>query len=145
MQAVCQETARATCIILTAVIFGLKINLQTLLHRLSKLLWSKVISKLICQPCSIDYRPCAQITCLPQVLPALDFDGSRVDSDGCLVDSESSLVDSDDFYMGIICQFQCDAGSSRTFALLRGTGSNILLLSLILYISSSLKELSYFH
>ena len=51
--------------------------------------------------------------CLPQVLPALDFDGSQVDSDGGLVDSESSLVDSDDFYMGIICQFQCDAGSSR--------------------------------
>ena len=65
--------------------------------------------------------------CLPQVLPALDFDRSqvdadgglvdsecsRVDSDGGLVDSESSLVDSDDFYMGIICQFQCDAGSSR--------------------------------
>ena len=30
--------------------------------------------------------------CLPQVLPALDFDGSRVDSGGGLVDSESSLV-----------------------------------------------------
>ena len=55
----------------------------------------KVISKLICQPCSIDYRPCAQIMCLPQVLPALDFDGSQVDSDGGLVDSESSRVDSD--------------------------------------------------
>ena len=60
----------------------------------------KVISKLICQPCSIDYRPCAQIMCLPQVLPALDFDGSPVDSDGGLVDSESSLVGSDGLLHG---------------------------------------------
>ena len=51
--------------------------------------------------------------CLPQVLPALDFDGSRVDSDGGLVDSESSLVDFNGSLHGIICQFQCDAGSSR--------------------------------
>ena len=38
--------------------------------------------------------------CLPQVLPALDFDGSRLDSDGGLVDSESLLEDSDGFLHG---------------------------------------------
>ena len=58
------------------------------------------------------------------MLPALDFDGSQVDSDGGLVDSESSLVDSDDFYMGIICQFQCDAGCEVVCIIGRDVGGH---------------------
>ena len=46
---------------------------------------------------------------------------------------------------GLFVNFNVMQARRGSYALLRGTGSNILLLSLILYISSSLKELSYFH